>query len=165
MTEFIKDRWGDGPWLHEPDSDKMAYKDITTIFYRNRYGVWCGYIFAPKECVPEDTDSLHVHGGITYQSDDLRGENAPKGLTIIGFDCYHYEDYAPQSLNNPLWRENMANELLKAIEDTGDEKCIKLVLDMQKLYSNMSVGDPSTYKTLEFAKEEARKLIDQLADK
>ena len=164
MTEFTKDRWGDGPWLHEPDSDKMAYKDITAVFDRNAFGAWCGYIFVPKEWIPEDTDSLEVHGGMT-QSDDLRGEKAPRGLTIIGFDCNHYEDYAPQSLNNPLCREYMGNELLKGFEDMGDEKFIKLVLNIKTLYSKMRVGDPSKYKTLEFAKEEARKLIDQLVEK
>ena len=48
-------------------------------------GAWCGYAVPPPHFELEvNADGLDVHGGVTWQGDGK-----------IGFDCAHWNDFAP----------------------------------------------------------------------
>jgi len=104
MTEYhkVKDKskWGNGPWIGEPD--KVQWQDDNTglncIAQRNPdMGHWCGYVAVPMGH-PLYGKSYHdcnatVHGGPTFS-----GPGDPNLSWWIGFDCGHAHDLIPLSL-------------------------------------------------------------------
>lgn len=128
-----KARWGDGPWVTEPD--KVQWIDAATgldclAVRHDRFGHWCGYVGVAEghpafelhydqaaELLPEDGG---VHGGLTYsdfcaENDKEQGichvalDGRPERIWWLGFDCCHYLDLSPgleaMTPKNALFRE------------------------------------------------------------
>lgn len=96
----IRERWGEGIWQDEPD--EIAWADPITgtncLMRKNDLGAWCGYIGVPSEDLLDgvDIDSISVHGGVTYTSQEMPGRGfSHKDLMWIGFDCCHMYDFVP----------------------------------------------------------------------
>lgn len=108
-----KSKWTAGEWQSEPD--KIQWTDEATglpcIIKRNDHGSWCGYVGVPEghKLFGKDfmeTESLSVHGGITYTDfctkEDpehgichIPGPGEPDRVWWLGFDCAHAGDYVP----------------------------------------------------------------------
>ena len=140
--------WSRGAWDDEPD--KVSWVDEATrlpcLAKRNTFGAWCGYVGVPPEHPlyrVSDFDDADVHGGITYAD---ACQDGPPEQTIchvpepgesdnvwwFGFDCGHGMDLIP-----------------------GMEALMPSHL--QSL-----LGMNSTYRTLEYVKNECVKLARQL---
>lgn len=106
LIEHDKSTWGDGPWQTEPDRVQWNHAGFACLIVRNGWGVWCGYVGVPEEhpyykVNYNDVPNLLVHGGLTY-SDVCRGHichipepGFPDKVWWLGFDCGHWNDYAP----------------------------------------------------------------------
>lgn len=146
--------WGVGPWLNEVD--KMQWTDEATglpcLVVRNRRGAWCGYVCVDESHPLFNVDSMDadldtdVHGGLTFSGfcapDDKEhgichivepGEN--DRVWWFGFDCNHWNDYAP-ALEARMRKRDPDEEPLNQLEQ---------------------------YKTIEYAKKEVRNLAKELA--
>jgi hypothetical protein len=146
--------WFPGPWDGEPD--KAHWKDAATgmdcLAVRNGHsGHWCGYV-AVQESHPafgkdyDDVDA-EAHGGLTFA--DFCHETKDPGAGIchvpypgdpdrvwwLGFDCAHAWDYSPADFMRAQTRSE----------------------------SHWRVRDDTTYKTLDFVKDNCRELAAQLA--
>lgn len=92
-----KDRWGEGPWQHEPDEvEWITEHGYSGFMARNHQGAWCGYVgVLPTHPLhgrgPLDVD-LEAHGGINIAG-ALRGK--PADVWWFGFDCGHVWDDSP----------------------------------------------------------------------
>jgi hypothetical protein len=118
---FFKDRtkWESGAWDNEPD--KAQWTDAATglpcLIHRNYFGAWCGYVGVSPDLITylgglDITDTIDVHGGITYQSmcaehtNDVNGEGIghvpesgePDTVFWFGFDCSHHMDMGPANI-------------------------------------------------------------------
>jgi hypothetical protein len=89
------EKFGEGPWLLEPDYLEFEYRGINCLIRRNQLaGNLCGYCQIPKGHPNykkvDQYFGYRVHGGITY--DEFDKENNEHW---IGFDCAHCDDYSP----------------------------------------------------------------------
>jgi hypothetical protein len=155
-TTVDKAPWGEGPWLAEPD--KVQWTDEATglvcLAKRNpRMGMWCGYVGVAEGHrfygVRYDAVDVDVHGGLTYA--DFCEEDTPEESSIchapapgepdrlwwLGFDCGHYFDLMPGTV------AALRADASAVVEDL------------------MDLG--STYRTLDFVRDECRSLAAQLA--
>lgn len=119
-----KEKWGDGPWLTEPDK-KQWLDDVTgypCLIVRNPLGALCGYVGvnAKHPCYDQDYDNVDVdvHGGLTFSNpcQKYTAENMHLGpieqmqaeaichlvendeddnIWWLGFDCAHLHDLVP----------------------------------------------------------------------
>ena len=106
------DKWGEGPWLDEPE--KVQWADPATglpcLARRNvRMGQWCGYVGVAEghPLFGTDGDDLEVHGGVTFTSTcsdegdeseaicHVPGEGDPDHVWWFGWDCGHASDQIP----------------------------------------------------------------------
>lgn len=148
-------QWGIGPWNDEP-ADTIVhgeYKEYKYHLQRSQLGTWCGYVevdpASPYALEDYDKIKLEVYGGVTY-SEGGKYRKTGKETFFIGFDCAHSDDLIPGA------------EILKqAIIDSGDSKLKKLNELTQKLESTIPYLK-KTYKTLEFATNECKSMIDQI---
>jgi hypothetical protein len=89
-----KKKWGDGPWMNEPDELAFKYKGYPCLIQRQGMGHLCGYVdihlFHPFYTHHLETLDLYVHGGISY-------DRKINEYRRIGFDTAHYDDYLPNS--------------------------------------------------------------------
>lgn len=93
-----KARWGNGPWVDEPD--KVQWVDEVTgldcLIVRNRFGGLCGYVGVPPEhpwhgvdysgcleggcgwdyCEHGPDGKVNVHGGLTYAASCQSGHES-----------------------------------------------------------------------------------------
>lgn len=110
-----KEKWGDGPWVTEPD--KKQWQDAATglpcLIVRNPGGALCGYVGVSEghKFYRIDYDNVDlvegVHGGLTFANmcspSDKEGEGIchvpgpgePDHVWWLGFDCSHLGDYNP----------------------------------------------------------------------
>ena len=147
-----KTKWGQGPWLFEPDQVQWVDEatGLTCIARRNmRGGNWCGYVGVndghPYFKKGYDDVEADVHGGLTY-ADLCEGEpgegichlpapGEPDAVWWLGFDCAHAWDRRPG--DEAMWREIGKPEL--------------------------ALPEPNArYRTLQFVKDECAKLAAQL---
>lgn len=102
------ERYGDGPWLDEPDACKwIAYGYPCEVLRELESGHLCGYVTVPDGHPwfgrgDEDLD-VETHHGITYSA------ASPAGWTL-GFDCAHYGDMMPGVIKL-VGRSPRANEV------------------------------------------------------
>ena len=87
------------PWTVEPDEYDFSWRGYKCICMRNQHSqTWLGYVVLPhghplnnyemyKTYAYEELD---VHGGVTFY-DRVKKMDA----VVIGFDCNHFNDYAP----------------------------------------------------------------------
>lgn len=144
--------WGPGPWDEEPD--KVQWEDESTglpcLAVRNHYGAWCGYVGVPPGHRHfgkhyDDVDA-GIHGGLTYSGrsnapagspqriSHLPEPGEPEELWWLGFDCNHYDDFAPAlffelNRNDPFYKG----------------------------------GEGTVYRTLAYVKEQCTELARQIA--
>jgi hypothetical protein len=106
-----KSAWGEGPWQSEPD--RLEWKDEKTglpcLIVRTGNGHLCGYVAVPPghplhglgydACY--DKADINVHGGLTY-AEACQGKichvpepGEPDNVWWIGFDCAHSGDLSP----------------------------------------------------------------------
>ena len=109
-----RDKWGEGPWQHEPDLVEWRHpaSGYPCLIVRGTMGALCGYVgLAPdhplhgKEYGAEEPalDTLHVHGGLTFSDACHEGGHIchvaqpgePDTVWWLGFDCNHSGDYDP----------------------------------------------------------------------
>lgn len=151
-------------WENEPDYEEFEYKGYLCNIRRNRMHAWCGYIGLPKEHPWYDKGydeiDMDVHGGLTFaqMGKSTMGEmKRDKKLWFIGFDCYHGGDYSP-----------FYEVMIKKFEDNPEafgtiEEGKLLIRSFKKMrVINASfLGAPTTYKNIEFARNECYKMVDQ----
>lgn len=98
-------RFGEGPWLKEPDEGMWEAHGFRCMFVRNSsVGTLCGYVGVPKghPWFEQHYDTVQrewnpdVHGGLTF-SDEM-SERSPDGLWYLGFDCAHLDDLMPMNI-------------------------------------------------------------------
>lgn len=106
-VEYQKEKWGRGPWDHEPDRIEWEHAGFDCLAIRNIMGVWCGYVAVPaghplyRIDYNRADNFVKVHGGVTY-SDKCAGHichipkpGRPDDVWWIGFDCGHSQDIIP----------------------------------------------------------------------
>lgn len=108
LPEFgDKSKWGDGPWVNEPD--KKQWQDEETglpcLIHRNRLGALCGYVGVPAGHPWFEKDFLdiypEVHGGLTYSGFcaahicHVVEDGEDDHVWWLGFDCAHGYDLCP----------------------------------------------------------------------
>lgn len=107
-VSYDKTRWGQGPWLSEPDREQWdTVVGLPGLIVRNRVGALCGYVaVAPghpafeKDYYYVDVD---VHGGLTYAAHcqengpicHIPKPGEPDNVWWLGFDCAHLGDAYP----------------------------------------------------------------------
>lgn len=142
-----KKTWQEGPWHNEPDYGVFYYKEHPCFIRRHSFGGYLeGYVLIPyldvDEYTSEDIDlsdfnDLEVHGGISF------ARYTDSGL-ILGFDCGHAYDRAP-----------------------GIEEIIRR--DIKEKFLPQSSFKPneylSTYRNIEFVRNELKNLVDQIIEK
>lgn len=137
--ETKKEKWGDGPWIKEPDLILFFYKDVICRLERSSLGSWCGYVLLPENHPwgKEDYENINaeVHGGITYRELEESG-------WWIGFDCAHAMDITP------------------AIQELYEESKNNILKKFPSLQSSPVFNQ--TYKDVEFVKKECESLVDQM---
>lgn len=110
----LTDGYQPGPWDGEPDKTLWidAATDLDCMTFRNRMGVWCGYVGVPPKHpwygvhYDEIEPSPDVHGGLTFSDfcHEGHGDEAichtpepgrPARVWWLGFDCHHMLDMPP----------------------------------------------------------------------
>lgn len=142
-----KENWPDGEWKAEPDKEDFEYKGYKCHIKRSDVsGGLCGYVAVSKGSIFYDVDyddiDLNVHGGVTFG-----GVDEVDGLYWIGFDCAHWLDYSPKSTTVM----ELTNRLLQI-----EEKYPHFLQERD---------EKSTYKNIEFVRNQCRSMVDQLIEK
>lgn len=102
-----KRRWGEGPWLSEPDRVEWRHKGYACLLVRGPLGSWCGYVGVPPghPWFGADLDlDADAPGGITYAAACEEGGHIchvprpgePPEVYWVGFDFGHSGDYMPK---------------------------------------------------------------------
>lgn len=143
------ERWGDGPWVNEPD--KIQWVDDATgldcLIHRHpSSGHLCGYVGVleghPAFEKEYDQPDVDVHGGLTYSNFCQKTECEDSGICHVpyegrphrvwwlGFDCAHSGDYSPISERFRLepWYTGM-HETYRDVEYVKAE-CAKLAAQL-----------------------------------
>ncbi len=105
-------KFGEGPWLNEPDRIEWRFEGIPCLLTRHpSLGHLCGYIgmtedhpwFGMNYNDLEEKYDVRVHGGVTY-SEPCMGhichvprEGESDHVFWQGFDCGHCDDLSPGS--------------------------------------------------------------------
>ena len=107
--EEKRTRWGDGPWVDEPDRVEWRAHGFPVLIRRGGFGILCGYVAVPPGhpwhglAIDDLSRHVHAHGGINYaapcQGDDVchvpdAGES--DHIWWVGFDCGHGFDLIPE---------------------------------------------------------------------
>lgn len=112
-----KSRFSDGPWIKEPDAVSWTNYGLPCLIKRIEHsGHLCGYVgvfkqhplYKKEQNELENFEQISVHGGVSLcgfneKNDALHFrvdgvyEEFDKFLKVwwIGFDCFHWYDYAP----------------------------------------------------------------------
>lgn len=87
------ERWGEGPWLDEPDWIEWREMGLQCLMRRTPLGTWCGYVGLPSwhpwHGCERGEIRAEIHGGVTFAAP------ADAGLWWVGFDCGHCFDVTP----------------------------------------------------------------------
>lgn len=94
-----------GVWNDEPDRVQWMHEGLRCMIRRGPPAIWCGHVEVPETVGLIESNSLNVHGGITFAAawvwadeSDLSlalGECPSKRVPGVGFDCNHYGDRRP----------------------------------------------------------------------
>jgi hypothetical protein len=153
------EKWGEGPWIEEPDGVEWKYKGIQCFVKRNDFGALNGYCFVPKghpfdqpmethECFGNKFSNMKgcfelpidVHGGITF------GERTIDDRAVIGFDCSHSMDIAPGMENSMKEAQRLLHEKIP---------------NLPKLSSKIL---ERSYKDIQFVMGETERMVDQMLE-
>ncbi len=144
-------------WENEPDYEEFTHKGYKCSIKRNMSGALCGYVDLPKDHpwyeLGYDDIEIDVHGGLTYAQNNV-SEQGEESYTI-GFDCSHAFDYCPYTygMTRSIWYKNLTDEEKKIFDDYNAKR--------QDLFSSMPSQDGSTYKNIEYVREECRSMVEQ----
>lgn len=97
---LIKSKWGEGPWILEPDlvvfRAKAAPHYRCCVWRHNMHGQLNGYVLLPSGHPAHGAGydavqglGVRAHRGLTF------GGPAPGGGWLVGFHCAHAFDYSP----------------------------------------------------------------------
>lgn len=148
IPKEVKESWGQGEWVDEPDIVEFEYGDMKCEIQRNDLGALCGYVHIPDyhkiynfNCYGDDNfPEFDIHGGITFFE---KNDN----MCAIGFDCAHTWDIVPY--NQKILeesRQRMKERMPWLYENEENSPFYKL----------------SCYKNINFVIQECRRLVDQL---
>jgi hypothetical protein len=105
------ERWGDGPWIDEPDRvEWYASNGLPCLIVRNPMGNLCGYAAVPPSHpfygTHYDEARLEAHGGLTWSGAcnghicHVAKPGEPDHVWWFGFDCAHCFDVVPSMQRN-----------------------------------------------------------------
>lgn len=158
-TTIDKSKWGDGPWLAEPD--KVQWRDAATglpcLANRNPHsGSWCGYVgvypghrwydvpYNNFDNYAEGPDAkVEVHGGLTYSNRCREGTDESHGICHVaepgeakpwwfGFDCAHAFDLSPGYARYLTPNLHMPDEVYRDLAYVKGE-CARLAAQLAQL--------------------------------
>lgn len=139
----------EGPWDKEPDRVDFEAQGYPCLILRHpSLGHLCGYVGIPEGHPAHGKHynalDVSVHGGLTY-SHECRGDichiSQDGDKTFwFGFDCAHYDDSSPWSMQKAF--------ALMGRPDPG--------------LGHGMLHDAGTYKDIEFVTEECKALAAQL---
>ena len=153
-----KKEWGEGEWQNEPDFEEFVYLDHPCYLVRADSGGWCGYVGIPNDhyyATQGNARELEVHGDVSWSEGQL-----PFGIHKmyptaywIGFDCSHLGDYMPKY-----------DKQLEILRNTGtkDGSLLNRATDRIKSVCDEIVERPKTYRNIEFARNELKRLVEQI---
>lgn len=136
LAEYDKSRWKKGEWDTEPDRVDFIHSGFSCMLIRNLHGNWCGYVGVPSTHSAHGKDyddvNVDVHGGLTY-ADKCRGHI-----------CHVPEPGMPDD----VWWLGF---------DTAHSGDLS-----PSEYLNFGEDDGTTYKNVEYARNETAQLAEQL---
>jgi hypothetical protein len=113
-------RFGEGPWLDEPDRVEWRAHGFVCLVVRGPVGALCGYVGVPPghpwHGQGYDDVEAEAHGGLTYAEHcaghvcHVPAPGEPEHLYWLGFDCAHMHDYAPAT-EHAIKRIRLGREL------------------------------------------------------
>ena len=115
MEKIDKSKWGDGPWMSEPDYEKWTDEapGLECLVIRSMSSALCGYVKIPEshplhgvEYTNKPLTGILVHGGLTFS-----GDRENDGQHWIGFDCAHYLDICPAISEMVVFREGSYKDI------------------------------------------------------
>lgn len=124
----------EGPWAEEGDREEFEYSGFPCILQRGPMGVWCGYVG-----VPEDHPDFKKHYNSIEEEIDVHG-----GLT-----------YASECNGHICHKTDKDEERWWLGFDCGHAYDLTPLIPV-----DLRLG--RAYKTITYAKEETKKLADQL---
>lgn len=167
-TTMDRSNWPSGEWDSEPD--KAQWKDDETgmvcLAVRNTFGAWCGYVglnerhpLYEKDYSDDLAQDIKAHCGLTFadhcqpSKSEATGichvpeQGDPDNVWWLGFDCLHYLDIAPESVERePIGRNLLGWELVR-----------------RELMRRAAGDFPlAEYRTLEYVRKECASLAMQL---
>ncbi len=156
-TREQKLQWfGEGPWCDEPDEVKFECSDMECLIYRHIVfeesghsfgGFLNGYVKIPEYHPLYRNEKGHdldfdVHYGVTFNNHFYDDDKT----WWIGFNCAHSMDVVPSMIEIRKKMDQYRRDKFPGLFD-GNLKCMPF---------------NSTYKTLDFAINECKKLAEQL---
>lgn len=153
-----------GPCMNEPDRVEFKAYGLDCLLVRNQMMFqWCGYVGVKKNHplygqVYDDLD-VDVHGGLTYseycRSSICHETEDEDNLYWFGFDCLHFQDFAPGMELSMTQIRKIEPELHKAFPM------------LEKIRENQmsAFNTGSTYRDLNYAMFEVKKLAEQLSER
>jgi hypothetical protein len=143
MNMYETEQWnrGMGAFFAERDLHYDTVEDYPIILRRNWCKVWTGYVGIPSTHPHYedhyDVPAVEVHGGLTYGENKLHALfiPIPEGFWWFGFDCNHHNDLSPLDIFRSLTSDNL-----------------------------WTLDKSSTYRTFEYALEQATSLAKQLKE-
>jgi len=156
-----KSTWGDGPWQTEPDRAEWEHAGLPCLAVRHESsGHWCGYAAVPPghplHGKGYDDVDVDAHGGLTYASAcsghvcHVPKPGEPDDVWWFGFDCAHAGDYT---------RIAFAYRALFGRPEKPYDHDEAIRLQAQ------SWSAAEVYRTLDYVREQANALAEQLAAK
>lgn len=130
MSESKLEKWGEGPWVAEPDRVEFYAHGLPCLMRRIVLGSWCGYVAVPQGHPlhgaghnDERLNDIYAHGGITYAeacSGELCHQAKPgesEDVWWFGFDCAHAGDYVPQMGDWRKWGRDALSPDVRGISE------------------------------------------------
>lgn len=146
-TQQKLELFGHGEWTKEPDEVLFEFLGYKCRLWRNKLGVWCGYVRIPSGHPWWELNYKEIecdcHGGLTYGGrDDTEGY-------WIGIDCNHRMDINPLNLV-------MCKELAK---HSTEGQQISVALDLLRNFGNR--GNKPAYRNMQYCIEQCKQIVAQ----
>lgn len=131
--------------------ERFEYNGLPCVVLFLSHGYRCGYVGLPKnsQYYEKDYDDIPVdcHCGLTYSDSRLFGQD-DRDIWWIGFDCGHCCD---------------GYDLEKVKEYfSGDSETMKMLSYMRNYHE--LINKDHDFRTLEYCKEECKKIVDQILE-
>lgn len=143
--------------LQPKQESRFEYKGFPCVVLFMPMGYRCGYVGLPKgnKYYNKEYDKIPVdcHCGLTYSEHGLFGQE-DKDTWWIGFDCGHCCDGIDKDAFNKLYEKEILN--MNPIEFRA------YMMNFDSIWE-LSLEYP--VRTLEYVKNECRKIVDQILEK